>query len=386
MRAIASIILISLLPAAAAAQPDEQRSGAGLAVVLTQAKRDSIEKAVSASMAAHKIPAISVALTSGDSVIYERSFGMVDVENKIMASNRAVYRIASVSKPITAVAVMQLAQQGRIDLDAPIQRYVPAFPEHPAPITVRQILTHTSGIRHYNNDAEFNTTRHCPQLSDGLSFFVNDSLMHQPGEKITYSTYAFVLLGLAVEKVSGMRFTEYLRTHIFEPAGMTSTRQDLIYDIVPNRARGYALTESGTLQNPELVDTSCRIPAGGLLSTSGDLARFLIALGNHTLLERETTAAMFSNYITQQQITNTIAGLEIPPGYEFPGFGLGWAISTPGRKGVLWHGGNQQGATSIIYWEPNAELGIAILMNLGEQGGAVTSLADELATIVLGKP
>jgi serine beta-lactamase-like protein LACTB, mitochondrial len=310
---------------------------------------------------------------------------LTDLENNVQATNQAVYRIASVSKPITAVAVMQLVKKGKIDLDAPIQKYVPEFPKHSAPITVRQLLTHTSGIRHYKDDAEFNTTKHCKDLSEGTSFFLNDSLVHKPGEKITYSTYGFVLLGLAVEKASGMRFTDYLREHIFAPAGMASTREDLIYDIVHKRARGYAIEKATEdLKNPDLVDTSCRIPAGGLLSTAGDLARFLIALNSGLILDAQSRSAMFRNYVTEEQIRNTIAGQQVPPNYQFPGFGLGWAIHSPGRRDALWHGGNQQGATSMLYWVPAANLGLAMLTNLGEQGGAVTTLAEQIAKTMIG--
>lgn len=125
--------------------------------------------------------------------------------------------------------------------------------------------------------------------------------------KITYSTYGFVLLGVALENEAKQDFVEYLHEHIFKPAGMSGTRQELDYDIIPNCARGYTLNDSGELLNPELVDTSCRIPGGGLLSTAGDLARFLIALDSGKLLARVRVAQMFANHITGEQIQRTVA-------------------------------------------------------------------------------
>lgn len=365
------VLLLAPLPLAA------QRAGP-----LTQNQIAGIEREVRAAMTSTKAPAISIAVTRDTSLVLLRTFGTADLENNVPASNRSVFRVASVSKPITAVAVMQLVEQGKLDLDAEIQRYVPEYPPQSKPITLRQLLLHTSGIRHYKDDAEFSTTFHCDSLIQGIAVFSKSALEHQPGEKITYSTYGFVLLGVAVERASGLRFTDYLRRFVFLPAGMRDTRQDVIFDIVPHRVRGYEKLENGEIRNPKLVDTSCRIPAGGLLSTAADLGRFLIALQNGKLMNAVRVDEMFRNYVTPDLIQRTVAGQQIPPGYEFPGFGLGWAISTPGRKGVLWHGGNQQGATSIIYYIPESRTGIAILMNLEAQGNEIVGLADGIAGVV----
>lgn len=368
------VALACLTSTAATAQPSGR---------LSAARDSAIDQAIDSTMRAHKIPAVSISIIRAGAIVLERSYGVSDLEHSVAATNETLYRIASLSKPITAVAVMQVVGQGKIDLDAPIQQYVPSFPRHAQPIAVRQLLTHTSGIRHYKNAAEFNTTRHCEELSEGLTIFQNDSLVHAPGEKITYSTYGFVLLGVALENEAKQDFVEYLHERIFTPAGMSRTRQDLVYDIIPNRARGYTVDDSGELRNPELVDTSCRIPGGGLLSTAGDLARFLIALDSGKLLAPDGVAQMFANHITPEQIQRTVAGQEVPEGYVFPGFGFGWAIHTQKHENVRWHGGNQQGATSMIYWLPDERLGIAILTNLGEQGAVLTSLADHITSVIV---
>jgi serine beta-lactamase-like protein LACTB, mitochondrial len=352
------------------------------APALTPAQSAAIEREIRAAMTSTKAPAVSIAITRDTSIVLQHTFGTADLENNVPATDQSVYRIASVSKPITAVAVMQLVEQGKLDLDAEIQKYVPEYPEQVKPITLRQLLLHTSGIRHYKSEREFSTILNCDSLAEAIPIFGDSPLEHPPGDKITYSTWGFVLLGVAVERASGLRFTDYLQRHIFKPAGMVDSRQDVVFDIVPHRVRGYERHQNGEIHNPQLVNTSCRIPAGGLLSTAGDLGRFLIALQNGRLLKPATVDIMFRNYVTPDLIQRTVAGQTIPPGYEFPGFGLGWAISTPGRKGVLWHGGNQQGATSIIYWIPQTRTGIAILMNLEAQGNEIVALADKIAAVL----
>ncbi len=341
-----------------------------------------IEQAVTAAMSRLHVPAVSVAITRGDHIVWQYGFGMADLENFVPAKDTTVYRIASVSKPITAAAVMQLAEKGKIGLDAPIQQYVPAFPRKPFPIAVRNLLTHTSGIRHWKDDEEFHTTRHCAELKEGLMMFQNDPLLQAPGEKFTYSTFGYVLLGLAVEQASGMRFIDYLRQNVFAPAGMRDTRQDTVTDIIPNRARGYGKTESGELRNARLVDTSCRLPGGGIVSTAPDMARFLIAMQSGALLKAQTVAEMVSNKVTAEQWERTLAGQPVPEGHTPPGIGLGWAIGTDACKAAIWHGGNQQGATSIIYLLAPEKLGIVILMNLEEQGDEIKKLADQVAGVL----
>lgn len=348
----------------------------------TQVQR--VEQAIRVAMSRVRTPALSVAISLGDSVTFDRAFGMADVENFVPAKPSTVYRIASNAKPLTATAVMQLVERGRISLDAPIQRYVPGYPHKGQPVTVRQLLTHTSGVRHHRDDAEYHTTRECAALKEALEMFAADSLLHAPGAKVTYSTYGYVLLGLAVEGASGKSYADYLRNHVLRPAGMTQTQPDRVTDIVPNRAGGYGLTESGALRNAKLVNTSCRMPGGGLLSSAGDMARFLIAERNGTLVRRETAAMMQSNQVKPETIQRTLQGVALPPGYVPPGFGFGWAIGSNARRDAVWHGGNQQGATSVIYYLPEQRLGIAILTNLEEQGNALVELAETIAGIVAG--
>jgi serine beta-lactamase-like protein LACTB, mitochondrial len=232
-----------------------------------------IEALINAEMSKQKIPGMSVSIVAGRQVRWSAGFGMQDVENNIQARAATVYRLGSISKPITAVAVMQLFERGRVDLDAPVQKYCPAFPEKQWPVTTRAVLSHLSGIRHYKSDEEFNNTRFYASVGDGLAMFKDDALLHEPGTKYTYTTFGYSVLGCVVEGASGKTFADFVSENIFKPAAMERIRVDSVADIIPNRAQGYRVTDKGVLTNSPLADTSYKVPGGGFVSTVDDLAR-----------------------------------------------------------------------------------------------------------------
>src|SRR5258708_5544471 len=144
-------------------------------------KLDKIEKAITAQMSRSSIPGLSVAVVVDHKLRWSNGYGLADVENFVPAKAATAYRLGSISKPITAAAVMQLVERGKIDLDAPIQKYCPAFPQKQWPITVRLVLGHLSGIRHCKNDAEYGSTRHYKSVVEGLEMFKDDPLGFEPG-------------------------------------------------------------------------------------------------------------------------------------------------------------------------------------------------------------
>ena len=339
---------------------------------------DRFEPAIRTFMTTAGAPAVSVAISKDSEVIYSRAFGLADVENSVPATRSSVFRIASVSKPLTATAVLQLVDAGRIDLDAPIQKYVPSFPDRYQGVTVRDLLRHTGGIRHYKGD-EFASTRHCGSLAEGMEIFAGDAMANAPRAMITYSSYGYVLLGLAIESVSGMPYSEYVRRRILGPARMTRTRVDDIHAVVANRAAGYRRGSDGSLERPDLVDTSCRVPAGGFLSTAEDLARFGTALLSGRLLPERQLSEMMKSQLTAEIVSRTLAALHAPPDFHPPGLGFGWSIGTAKHPDAVLHGGNQQGATAMLYLIPKRSLVIAILTNIEGEGDRITTLADDLA-------
>lgn len=336
-------------------------------VGLPTATVEKVEKAIKAEMARQNIPGLSVAIVKDHQLRWTNGYGMADLENSVPANSATVYRLASVSKPITATAAMQLAERGRLDLDAPVQEYVSSFPQKTWPITTRQLLGHLGGIRHYKNEDEINSTRHYQNLLDPLNIFNSDPLLHKPGTKFSYSTYGYNLLGAVLEGASGMKFVDHVRDYIFRPAGMDRIRVDDVYVIIPNRAQGYRKTLSGELRNSGLADTSNKIPGGGFCGTVVDLARFAIALQTGALVKMQTLEQMF----TRQKARD---------GHETP-YGLGWFIREGNGRKEVWHTGGQQRVSTILYLLPGNHFAVALMSNL--ERASLMELARHIADTVL---
>jgi len=243
---------------------------------------------------------------------------------------------------------MQLVEAGKIDLDADIRTYVPEFPDKGEKITARHILTHTSGIRHYKPDESENYTR-LTSVVDSLKRFTADPLLHRPGEKFTYSTYAFSLLARAVETTSGLMFKEYLDQKIFKPAGMKASGLEDLRAIVKHRTRGYRRRTDGSVGNSDFSDVSYKWAGGGMVSTSPDLCRFGIALLTGRLMSPATLARMW----TGQKLSD---GTALPQS-------LGWAVESYNGKPVAMHGGAQPMSRTFLMIVPSDNFVMAILTN-----------------------
>ena len=159
-----------------------------------------------------------MALAVDGQIVFSEGFGYADLEERVPVWPTTKFRIGSVSKPLTAVALVQLVDQGKIDLDAPVQTYVPTFPDKGGKITPRLLAGHLAGIRHYQGD-EFLMARHFDNVMDGLKIFENDPLVAPPGTKFNYSSYGFNLLGAVIQSASGQEFLAYMHQHVFGPAG-----------------------------------------------------------------------------------------------------------------------------------------------------------------------
>jgi CubicO group peptidase (beta-lactamase class C family) len=227
------------------------------------------------------IPGMSVAIATPRSV-RAQGFGLADLENDVPATAATVYRLGSISKPVTAVAVLQLAAQQKLALDGDVRTWVPEFPEKAWPVTLRQLLGHLGGVRHYMR-GETESTVHYESQREGLGRFAGDALLHEPGTKYLYSTYGYNLLAAAVEAASGQNFGAYVRTHIAGPAGATTLQDDDVLRLIKHRAQGY-VRQGEKLQNSDLMDGSYKLGGGGLCSSAPDLARFGLALLDGRLL------------------------------------------------------------------------------------------------------
>ncbi len=241
-------------------------------------------------------PGISVAVVRQGRLVFSQGVGFADLDNMVPANGSTVYNIGSISKAVATVAVMQLVEQGKVGLDDPIQKYVPTFPDKGSPVTVRHIMTHTSGIRHYrDNDfgGDDENMRPVASLEEGIKVFKDDPLLFKPGEYYSYSSYAANLLQGVVEKASSQGFEDYMRQHVWSPAGMFSTAFDVPERIVPHRARGYS-NGDGKVRNYGYGDLTYKFAGGGMISTVEDLVRLGAALNQGRLLKPETHALMYT--------------------------------------------------------------------------------------------
>ena len=187
---------------------------------LTSSQTRAVDALITSYISEHHVPGMSVAVVQQGHVVMAQGYGFADVENKVQATADTVFRIASLSKSITATAVMKLVQTGKIDLDAPIQKYCPAFPQKPWPITTRELLSHQSGIRDYRNDEETINTRHYTSIHEALTQFAGDPLDFEPGTKMHYTSYGYIVLGCVMEGASGTTYDRYMHDAVFGPAQM----------------------------------------------------------------------------------------------------------------------------------------------------------------------
>jgi CubicO group peptidase (beta-lactamase class C family) len=327
----------------------------------------AIEKLVTAQMSRDSIPAVTVAVATDGEMRWSQGFGLADMENFVPAKATTVYRLGSISKPITAVAAMQLWEAGKLDLDAPVQKYVPSFPEKPeGTITARLLLAHMGGIRHYRGD-EIGSTRHYADLAEPLKIFAADALIAPPGTKYSYTTYGYNLLGAVVESAAGQRYLDYVKAGILDPAGMDRLRDDNRIAVVLNRANGYSRQSDGQVVNCGLADTSNKIPGGGFAGTAPDLVKFALAVRSGKILKPSTAEVMFAPQKTSD-------GKRV-------GYGLGWAIETLNGRTAVGHGGGQQGTSTMLLMLPQEGHVVAAMCNL--DGAGMNNLVREIIKLFL---
>jgi serine beta-lactamase-like protein LACTB len=307
-----------------------------------------VDQIIADAMRKQQIPAMTVAIAMGDRVVYSKASGTADVENGVPATIETLIRTGSIAKPISAVAAMTLVDSGKLDLDAPVQKYCAAFPTKQWPITTRQLLSHTSGIRHYK-EGEIENTRHYSRMQDGFAVFAGDPLLFEPGSAFSYTTYGYTVLGCVVEGASGQRFEDYVAEHVLKPSGMTHTFVDDLFRIVPHRARGYQKL-NGQVSNAGLMDSSYKIPGGGYVTTAEDLVRFAQALMDGKIVKPETLATMW--------MPAKLAG-----GKE-SNYGLGFGVMTVDGQQYVAHSGGQQGTSTLMVIIPGKHFVAAALANM----------------------
>ena len=348
-----------------------QAQGTQDAHSLAPDKRTAIEAAVAKFMATTHVPGLSVAVVENGQFEWASGFGFADLENNVPASEHTLFRLASISKSLTATAAMQLQERGQLDLDAPVQKYCPAFPQKQAPVTTREVMGHLAGIRHYKggsqDDPEVGNTRHFDNpIQAGLDFFKNDPLLSDPGKQFHYSTQGYTVVGCVMEGASHEKYVTFMQQNIFGPAGMQVTQADNRFAIIPYRTRFYQKKED-VVENADFLDSSYKIPGGGWLSSAEDMARFEVAILKDKLMKRATRDLMWTPLNPTEGKPN--------------GYALGWAAFSEDGVSYVGHSGGQQGCSTNFLIAPEIGAGVVVLTNM--EGIPAGDLAKEVMKILL---
>jgi serine beta-lactamase-like protein LACTB, mitochondrial len=340
-----------------------------------------VEKAAIEEIGNTHTPSIQVAISVGDNVVYEGAFGMADIENNVKATSVSKYRTASIVKWFTATAAMRLARAGKLDLDEPIQSYCPQYPKKKWEITARQLITHTSGIRHYidyekeltaaTTSAEKSRveikaleaalgsyTRYTDVLSP-LKTFQHDELLFKPGTDWEYSSFGYRVLACVLQGAAGKSYVDVIKSEVFEPAKMVDTMPDDAWAIIPGRVSGYRV-ENGAIRRADLRDVSENLPAGGYLSTASDLVRFAIAF-DKMLLPDETKQLMSSPILEALDSDGEYSWRDAIPQEDKYGYGL--MLFSKYENGMVGHSGRQAGGSAILVLFPQDDISIAVMSN-----------------------
>jgi len=366
---LAVFVAATLIAAATSAAP----LAAPAVTAAAQSRAAAVERAralVRAHQAELGIPGISAAVGIDGIVVWSEGFGYADLENRVPARATTLYRIGSVSKPVTATAVVQLALDGRLDLDAAVQRYVPTFPEKDYPITTRQLAGHLAGIRHYRgNESVGEGQRHYDDVVEALGIFGEDPLLFAPGQRYSYSSYGWNLISAVVQGAAGEDFLSYMQERVFDPLGLNHTYADDPRLIIPERTRFYAYSGGRTLNAP-FVDNSYKWAGGGFIASVEDLVRFGSAHLSPGFLPQAGLDLLFTSQ-------RNSAG-------EPTGYGIGWRVGTfgalfpedsPLRSGrlaelrVMHHGGSSVGGRAFLLLVPEERVVVALLVNYSRFDG-----------------
>lgn len=312
-----------------------------------------VRDSVVALVEAQGLPGVSVAVGVDGQVVWAEGFGWADVENGVKMWPHTKLRIGSVSKTLTATAIGLLMQQGRLDVDAPVQQYASYFPEKQWPITTRQVAGHLAGIRHYRGN-EFASKEYFATVREGLAIFEDDPLLFEPGTRYSYSSYGWNLVSAVIEEAAGVPFLHYMQREVFSPLGLRETVAEHPDSLIAHRARYYVRGRDGRLVNAPYVDNSYKWAGGGYIGTPSDLVRFGFAYLDGHLLTRATWAEL-------------VRPMTLADGSS-TNYGMGWRTTDFEGHTFVGHSGGSMGANTMFVIHPEAGVVVAIIANTSNAG------------------
>lgn len=315
---------------------------------------------------------LSLAVVRGGDVVIQKGYGQANLELGVPVTEQSLFRIGSITKQFTAAAIMQLVEQGRVRLDDDVTKYV-AFPIHGRHITLRHLLTHTSGLADYTRTEDYARRAPLELTPDEVLALVKDAPpLFEPGAKWSYSNTGYFLLGLVIEKASGMKYADYLEKNVFPRAGLRHTYDCDVRRILPNRVAGYTVDKRQVV-NAEHIGMSVAYAAGALCSTAPELVTWARALETGKVVSPESYTLMTTPVETAED-----------KGTGYP-YGFGLAMIDLEDHPTVQHGGGINGFVTHLMRLPKDDLTVVVLFNT-EGPGAPQQLAEKLARLTLGIP
>ena len=310
------------------------------------------EKIANKLIRSEKVPGMAIAVAHRGEIVWSEGFGYSDLEQKIPVNALLTkFRIGSVSKPYTTAALAKLYQQGKINLDVPIQEYVPYFPKKEYDISVRQLGGHLAGIRHYMG-FEFLNQKNYPTVKEGIDIFKDSDLLHEPGSKYSYSSYGWNLISAAIEGASGEEFLLVMQKTVFDPLKMKNTTPEYAKQEISYLTKFYQKS-GGKIEIAPTVNNSYKWAGGGFLSTTEDMIKF----GN---------AHLKTNFLNKETLDVFLASQKTNDG-KLVNYGIGWRIGKD-KKERDWfgHSGGSVGGTTYLIIYPKEELVVAVVLNMSQ--------------------
>jgi len=334
-----------------------------LALIVSAPLAAQSPDSIMAAYAKPGMPGAAVLVVKDGRVVFEKGYGLAEVETRTPVTPTTDFRLASLTKQFTATAVMLLAADGTLRYDDPVTRWVPNLPAYARGVTVRHLLNHTGGLPDYEDFVPDSQTRQVLDAEIPALIAHSDTAYFAPGTRYRYSNTGYVLLALVVERASGRRFADFLHARIFAPLGMTGTlaREDR-GPPVPHRAYGYTVSDAG-VRRTDQSNTSATLGDGGVYTSVADLAKWDAALEHHTLVSADA-----------QRLAWTAP--ELTPPNPTP-YGFGWFVYHDGGTLRLMHNGESRGFTNGVVRYPERRLAVWILTN--RTGGAPWELARRIA-------
>jgi CubicO group peptidase (beta-lactamase class C family) len=352
------IILMVFVTLAAQAQPAK-----------TKAMTSEFDRLLSAQFKPGETGCAALVAVKGE-IIYKKAFGMADLELNVPMQPDMIFRVGSITKQFTAIAILQLMEQGKLSLQDDITKFIPDYPTQAYNITIEHLLTHTSGIKSYTNVPEFqNYIKEDLKPAEAIDKFKNLPMDFAPGTKWLYNNSGFFLLGYIIEKASGKTYAEYIEENLFKPAGMTSSLYGTDKKIVKNRAGGYQPDGDKTV-NADYLSMLLPYSAGSIMSTVEDLYRWNRALISYKLVKKETLEKAFTEY-------------KLSDG-KGTSYGYGWFLRQLQGSPTIEHGGAINGFLCNAIYLPAEDIFVAVFSNSTAKSPDLVSM--KIAAVALGKP